>query len=70
MLFNSKVREVDGVQTSELNFLGNIGYDSVFGTERDDSTDGSPETEREGHKPDVRSVKADKAAVNVDQWYK
>ena len=38
--------------------------------EMDDSPDGPPDIKKEGHKPDVKSVKADKASVNVDQWDK
>ena len=52
------------------NLLGNMGDDSVFLMERDDSPDGRPDTENEGHKPDVKSVKADMTVVGVDKWGK
>ena len=32
----SKAKEVDSVQRSELNFLGKIGAEIIFGVERDD----------------------------------
>ena len=47
-----------------------MGDDSVFLMERDDSPDGRPDTENEGHKPDVKSVKADMTVVGVDKWGK
>ena len=68
--FNSKLAYVDSVQRSELNLLGKIGAESVFGMERDDSPENNPDTEKEGPKPDVKAVKSDKSAADVDQWYK
>ena len=65
--FNSKATDVDGVWTSELNLIGKIGAESVFSMERDDQPDGPPDTEKEGHTPDMKAVKSDKADVDVYQ---
>ena len=38
--------------------------------ERDDSPDGQPDMGKEGRKPGVKSMKADKSAFDVDKWRK
>ena len=43
---------------------------SVFGIEIYESTERPPESEKESHRPDLKSVKADNDDVDVDQWDK
>ena len=67
--FISEATEVDSVRTSELNILGKIGAESVFCMKIDDSPNGRPEREK-SHKPDMKSVKADKIIIDIYQCRK